>query len=415
MDFKKYLLYCPLTFLLFISISCTQEKTKESVFPENSISNEKASACEPYKIKSQFIVQWEDGHFSLEKAENAEIFKNTFITQNLKNIKFVEYDQKIIIPQLQFSNNPSRIPENWGTEITQSSEAWDQGFEGQGIAVGVVDSGVDTNHNQINSAFLINDKEIPNNGLDDDQNGYVDDIYGYDFNAKSGDLKAITDHGTHVAGIILGRKSELTGSFIGVAPKAQLIGANFMGTDGGGSLGAAIQAIEYMATRGVRVINASWGGAPCVESLKLVIQNIESQGVLFVAASGNSGVDLDAYPEYPAAYQLNNQITVAASTITDRTAGFSNTSFNLVHLVAPGAYIYSTLPNQSAGTMSGTSMAAPFVSGAAAVLFSVRPQATPQQVKQALLKSVDLGPYKVISQGRLNLGKAVLELKKMVP
>jgi subtilisin family serine protease len=225
-------------------------------------------------------------------------------------------------------------------------------------------------------------------------------------------------HGSHVAGIILADPEK--GPLSGVAPKSKLLQASFLDSENG-SLGAAIQAIAYSAENGARIINASWGGRDCSATLKETIADVGAKGVLFVTASGNEGIDYDLYPaySYPAVFNLFSMISVAASDSLDRLAAFSNKSFYLVHLAAPGSGIRSTVPliSESSGyeILSGTSMAAPFVSGAAALLWSARPNATVTQIRQALLNSVDNRNYKVSTQGRLNVEKALTEIRRIAP
>jgi len=155
-----------------------------------------------------------------------------------------------------------------------------------------------------------------------------------------------------------------------------------------------------------------------MDSLRNAFIELNNKGVLVVVASGNDGTDIDYAPDYPAAFNMPNQLTVAASTASDYMASWSNSGFNLVHLAAPGSEILSTLPKNRIGYMNGTSMAAPFVAGAAALLWSDRPQATVGQVRSALLRSVDVTPnheYKVQTLGRMNVKKALDELRKLVP
>jgi subtilisin family serine protease len=363
MDVSRAAIICLISVSLLAG--CAEEKTEQSVFPGDS-NLEKTSQCASAAIKTRFIVQWENGKITTVTSENVERFKSTVLRPHLKDIAFVEYDQVVTIPtQSAVLTNSS--DGSWGPAMMQANEAWAIGEKGAGIKVAVIDSGLDTGHPQLENQLDTNLGEVPSNGLDDDGNGYVDDVFGYDFFYDVGEVTPMTDHGTHVAGIVAADSSK--GPVQGIAPSAKLIAMNFMGDNGGGSLGDAIAAMDYAVVRGANIVNASWGGAPCNESLKVAIKKLETNGILFVSASGNSGLDLDTYPEYPAAYNLPNQITVAASTESDRMAGFSNTSFSLVHVVAPGAGINSTLPGNLAGLMSGTSMATPMVSGAAAVVW----------------------------------------------
>jgi subtilisin family serine protease len=203
-----------------------------------------------------------------------------------------------------------------------------------------------------------------------------------------------------------------------MAPQAELIPAQFIADDGGGSLGDAILAMQYAASRGAKIINASWGGAPCVSSLRDEFEELEKQGILVVVAAGNEGQDIDDTPDYPAAFNLPNQITVAASSMSDFMTSWSNSGYRLVHVAAPGENILSTIPGNKIASMDGTSMSAPFVSGAAALLWSAKPKATAVQIRKALLSSVDISPgheFKVNSRGRINVEKALQELIRMTP
>jgi subtilisin family serine protease len=210
----------------------------------------------------------------------------------------------------------------------------------------------------------------------------------------------------------------------GVAPQATIVQASFIDSTHG-SMFDAIQAVEYAAGRGARVINASWGGADCSQSLKDTITLVGQgdKGALFVVASGNDGFDYDrlgpASYQYPATLNLDNMISVAATDMWDALTSFSNRSYTFVHIGAPGAEIKSTVPKLvDASTyhmLSGTSMAAPFVSGAAALLWSAKPNATVAQIRQAIISSVDRRSYKVSTQGRLNVENALNEIRRVVP
>lgn len=394
-------------------LSACGKKSTETVFPENGALD--ASACTGQAIKNKFIVQWEDGRFSVESAKDADEFKENFIKPNLENIKQVEYDRVI---QLDRSNEvrSNSLSDSWGQSMIHADALWAKGIYGQNVKVAIVDAYVDVTHPQIAPRIAINTGEIPNNGKDDDGNGYVDDYYGASFVSNPGSTTTVSPHGTHVAGIIAADPDY--GSVNGTAPRAQIIPAQFISNDGGGSLGDAVLALQYAAVRGAKIINASWGGAPCVSSLKSAFQQLESKGILVVVAAGNDGRDIDTNPEFPASFNLSNQITVAASSRTDFMTSWSNSGFTLVQVAAPGESILSTVPNNGAAYMDGTSMATPFVSGAAALLWSAKPNATAAQIKQAIMQSVDVTPgheFKVSTRGRINVQNALQVLNQLVP
>lgn len=414
MEVKKIIGVLSFSLLL---ISCANEtaKTPDKVF-ESKIQND---PCKSEMLENKYVVLWEDGSFSYEEGTSEANFKATFVQNNLQKIKKVYYDRRIkflsdseITSNSSVSNLASSAPEQlWGQKMIQAEEVWNQNYLGEGVLVGVVDSYVDTTHSQLKNQIYTNIKEIPDNGIDDDNNGYIDDYRGMNFTGET-NYVIKNEHGTHVGGIIA---SNHTGLMKGMAPKAKIIPAPFITNDGSGSLGDAIKAMNYVTEQGAKVINASWGGGVCVTSLKEAFQAITDKGVLIVVAAGNDGRDLDYSPSYPAAFSLPGQITVGASNENDYMAYFSNSSFNLVHLAAPGDFIFSTTPSEKYNYLKGTSMAAPFVSGAAAVLWGAFPKATAVQIKEALVKSVDVTAnheFRVISKGRLNLAKAFTYMSK---
>ncbi|MCM2280323.1 MAG: S8 family serine peptidase [Bdellovibrionaceae bacterium] len=419
-----------LIMLFVLPLALAACKKDDSVAEAPSGFQEISSKCESTAVPNRFLVNWKDGTLSIEHARNREEFLRTIMEPNEGQIDFAEHDQLVhleITDEITGAAPTTRaltIPDDWGQQIVEASVAWSRGIVGQGVTVAVVDSGVDINHVQIQPRLATNSAEIVN-GVDDDGNGYIDDVYGYDFQDGSPQVNDGTGHGTHVAGVIVADHAvslgETTPAVKGLAPGAQLLPLDFMTDSGAGSIGNAIRAIKYAVSRGAKVINASWGGGACSATLRQTIQELEAQGVLMVVAAGNSGSNLDWEPEYPAAFQSGSQITVGASTFRDIMAGFSNYSYSLVHLAAPGADIYSTLPGNHTGDLSGTSMATPFVSATAALLWSFRPQATVAQIRHALLNGVDRDPadprgvLAVSTGGRLNIRKALDELARQLP
>jgi subtilisin family serine protease len=392
--------------------SCAQ-KTPDSVIKTDQNSQFTGMKCLGAAVPNQFIIRHLNGQFEVVKAASREELVEKYIKPHLESIDFVENDRQIIRLSDEVIKTASELPiDNWGQEKIGAVKAWDQGISGDGVLVGVVDAGVDISHPELANQIALNEKEIPDNGIDDDQNGFIDDYQGFDFFANQGGVIYPDDHGTHVSGIILADSTK--GPIKGLAPKAKLIPANFM-NDGVGSLGAAMQAIKYVVSRGARVINASWGGSTCSNSLMAVFKDLESQDVLISVAAGNSQMNLDSDPDYPAAFNVATQITVAATSNLDRLADFSNFGRQIVHVGAPGLMIWSTITKGSYAEMKGTSMAAPFVSGVAALIFSHRPKATAVQVKQAIINSVDNISLPVISKGRINIEKALAEIEKNVP
>ncbi|MEO1373287.1 MAG: S8 family serine peptidase [Cyanobacteria bacterium J06635_10] len=286
-------------------------------------------------------------------------------------------------------------------------EAWD--FEtgsSNNVVVGVIDSGVDYTHQDLVNNIWINRLELFGDpGVDDDGNTYVDDIYGWDFfNNNNNPLDGL-GHGTHVAGIIAAEGDNGIG-VTGVSWDASLMALK-IGDTAPDSFSAA-RAIEYATNNGASLTNNSYG-MPFSNAILTAIQNAETAGVLFVAAAGNSNNDNDVSPVYPASHTLNNIISVASTDHNDQRSSFSNYGATSVDLGAPGENIYSTLPGDGYGFASGTSMAAPHVAGAAALIMSLDPSLTSNQVKNVILSTVDTIPSLTgitVTDGRLNLGKA---------
>lgn len=383
-------------------------------FPEAA--GKAGSTCSANRIENQFIVQWSSGRISVVKSKSLDEFKKTVLIPKDKLINFVEFDKKVysdaVVNGLPVSHGPT-----WGQDSISAGAVWARGFRGSGAKVAVVDAGVDVFHPQIQPRIAINTAELNGKeGVDDDRNGFVDDIYGWDFVTQSPRsapaAQSMDDHGTHVAGIMIA--DHRTGPAIGVAPEAQLIVASFISNNEGGSISDSISALRYAADRGANVINASWGGASCSTLLRNTIAELESRNILVVAASGNSGVVLDQVPQYPAAFVLPNLLTISAISWSGRQTSWSNKSFQLVHLGAPGDAILSTVQGGGYAYMSGTSMAAPFVSGAAAVLWGARPGARVAQIRQALISGVDLGDQQNAARGSLNLDKALRAIEQSV-
>lgn len=423
-------------FISLIFISCQKNESNEVTAYKNDNSSAGFN-CPTSKLnRNKFIVQYLDGRIEIVEAENDAVFEKNFLNHRFNEIKRVEYDSYVDRGSTQFRMDFKNTKietlraTDWGPQMIKAEYAWSRDIRGQGVKVAVIDAAVDFKHSQLRPRLLANQSELNGiSGVDDDRNGFIDDVYGWDFYRNEptspvdpplnpGDEPNV--HGSHVAGIILADHE--TGDVQGVAPKASLVPLNFMSDQGGGSVSDAILAIQYAASQGVKIINASWGGG-CNQNLKDVIANIGQRGILFVAAAGNEGYDLDRVPEYyynyPAAFTIPQLISVAATTSLDSIAIFSNKSHSLVHIGAPGENIRSTVPTfaspNGSGYLDGTSMAAPFVSGAAALLWSTRPSASVAQIRQALQSSTDFKAFKVSTGGRLNIEKAVQEIQRIVP
>ena len=239
------------------------------------------------------------------------------------------------------------------------------------VVVAVVDSGMDLNHPDLKNNIWTNPLEKVD-GIDNDLNGYVDDIYGWDFANNDNVPQDDFYHGTHVAGIIAAESNGV--GIRGVDPFAKIMSLKFQNSSGMGYSGAAASAINYavkMKNKGINVaaINLSWGGGTSVNlTLQNAIKNASDNGIIVVIAAGNNGDNNDVTPRYPSSYRFSNTISVAAIDQSYNIASYSNYGKNSVDVASPGTSILSTLPNNSYGSISGSSMSAPFVSGMVAFL-----------------------------------------------
>ncbi len=330
----------------------------------------------------------------------------------------LDADESTSFAEPQFVYRPSAIPDDYGEYMWGLSNsgvangiagadidafgAWDV-TRGEGIVVAVIDTGVDITHPDLVPNLWTNDGEIPGNGIDDDGNGYVDDVHGWDFVYRDNDPEDRDYHGTHVAGSVAARGDDGYG-VPGVAYRSRIMSLKFLDGNVGGLSSQAAEAITYAVNNGAHVINASWGGPGQSSAIRNAIAYARSRGVLFVAAAGNEGRNNDSFGTYPANYPLDNVISVAASDRRDRLGSFSNYGASRVHIAAPGVDIVSTFPGEDWGYLDGTSMAAPYVSGAAALLKSVAPSISPAQIRQVLMESAsDVASLSgLVASGRLD-------------
>jgi thermitase len=352
------------------------------------------------------------------------------------------------IPNAVTSSGSGADPEyskQWGMVDNKVKDSWGQA-KGDGVIVAVIDTGVDYEHEDLIQNIWRNSKEIPGNNIDDDHNGFVDDVIGWDFASndnKPYDFKTdlmtmLTSggnpgHGTHCAGNVAARGDNGKGT-TGVAPNAKIMPLRFLTEKGSGSSADAVKAIKYAVDNGANVLSNSWGGngedpneAADNQALRDVIKYAGDHNVLFVAAAGNGdeqgkGFDNDtsAKPSYPATYDIDNIVSVAALDENNALGTFSNWGAKSVDIGAPGVKVYSTISgggySDTVADLSmlgmgvvhwdGTSMATPHVAGAAALYLSKHPTATWKEIKDALLSSatpISAVQGKVTSNGKMNV------------
>lgn len=279
---------------------------------------------------------------------------------------------------------------------------------GPQIIVAIIDSGVDYTHKDLAPYMWQNPGEVAGNGVDDDHNGFVDDVNGWDF--VNEDNKPMADdtrsyHGTHVAGIVK-TASQLSGTGVNL----KIMALKYLNSSGSGRTSNAIRAIDYAIKNGAIILNNSWGSFGNSSALSDAIERARQASVLFMAASGNGdssgvGVNIDRSPFYPAAYAHSNVISVAASNDSGILAGWSNYGANNVDLAAPGVSILSARNGNTYARLTGTSMATPYVSGVAALLWAKRPDLSANEIRKILFSSVTSGSSfagKMTTGGNIN-------------
>ena len=270
----------------------------------------------------------------------------------------------------------------------------------------VIDSGIDYNHPDLAANMWVNPGEIAGDGIDNDGNGVIDDVHGYNAFADNGDPMDGMGHGTHCAGTIAAVGNDGNG-VVGVNQNANLMAVKIFNDEGSTEAAAIIRGIQYATKMGARITSNSWGGPVPNSGIR---EALEQSPAMHLVAAGNSGYNNDWLPSFPANYGLDNIIAVAATDHNDELANFSQYGKRNVDLGAPGVDILSTVPGGKYDTYSGTSMATPHVSGAATLIASANPDITNEELRQRLLDGTDKVESldgKVASGGRLNVNNSL--------
>ncbi len=395
-------------------------KTNNSNFKNESLASSLLSGLKVHHTSSGSYY-----HLNQNTVSNQQL-------EQLKNSDEVEYVEKNYLYNADQSILDSKFPEQWGLQNTgvnsttggtsngwqgktggaqgkagediKAIDAWKQTKGEKEIIIAVIDTGVDYNHEDLASNMWKNEKELNGTpGVDDDGNGFVDDIYGYDFANTDSDPLDDQGHGSHCAGVI--GAAHNTKGIRGVMSNVRIMALKFLTAKGSGSTMGAVQAIDYAIKMGANIMSNSWGGGAHTQTLKEAIERAHAAGVIFVAAAGNSKTDNDSKPHFPSNYEVPNVISVGAFTGAGAKADFSCYGKKTVHVFAPGKDILSTVPGNSYKKMSGTSMATPFVSGIIGLLVSHYPNITPEEAKAKVIatstKTEALSSFSV-SGGRVN-------------
>ncbi len=329
----------------------------------------------------QIVIKY--GFVNLSKpfaaAKNSEILQRTYLLEfssiqdvekcirDLENLKGVEYAEKVPLDRMCLTPNDPSYSSLWGLTNINAPAAWNYFSTGSNVVVAIVDDAIERTHADLSPNLWVNSAEIAGNNIDDDNNGYIDDINGYDVGSNDNNPNppsASFDHGTHVAGIVSARSNNGVGvASIGFSCKLMCVKS----TTTVGQVTNGYDGIVYAAVSGADIINMSWGGPGTSTTAQNIVNYAAGEGCILIAAAGNDDVNTQFYP---AAY--NNVVSVAATTSTNSKASFSNYG-NWIDVSAPGNNIYSTTVGNTYGNKSGTSMASPMVAGLAGLMKSLNP------------------------------------------
>lgn len=396
---KKWLI--GLALLLVSSTGFSQEMivklnpSKQSAFNMGRfvlLSRSKKIAPDTYLIDADDSIK---DHSEVKWAEPNALLS----IPEVRNDAVVQDDDEVPFPR--FPLFP--IDKNWNLRKVEVDRLFREGHVGdRSIIVAVIDTGVDYNHVALRSKMWTNEDEIPGNEKDDDGNGFVDDVRGWDFANDDNDPMDDHNHGTHCAGTVGGRH-------VGVVREVTIMPVKFLNGHGQGTLADAVQAIDYAVKNGANILSNSWGGGGRYQSLEEAFKRATDAGIIVVAAAGNSSLDNDRSPSYPANY--DGIISVAATTKQDTLASFSNYGAEKVHVAAPGEGIFSSVRNNRYRTFSGTSMATPHIAGIAVHLLERGYE--PSDVANVLIQTSDHNDAlldKTASDGRVNAYRAYFGL-----
>ena len=376
-------------------------------------------------LKKDIVEKW---NMKIEKQFTEDLFLISFdeskrtMSQTLKSLngnKEVYFAEPNYIRKISsFAKEIRKVDySSWWYRKANVENAWSITKGSPDVIVGIMDTGVDYRHEDLSDNIYVNKGEIPGDSIDNDNNGYVDDVYGYDFGDGDSDPMDTSEHGTHVAGIIAAEENDK--GITGIAPKVRLLPLKLSNEkDGTMLVSAEVEAIQYARKIGVEIFNCSFGSFETDPAEYEIIKS--NPDAIFVCASGNGdeethvAVNTDATPHYPSDYELPNIISVAAIGENGLLTAFSDYGQNTVDLGAPGDDIYSTVENNRYEYLSGTSMATPFVTGALALMRSVDPYVSVVKLRTNILTTVDVVDSlktKLTTGGSLNVNAAVLKTK----
>ncbi len=324
----------------------------------------------------------------LRKTRFSAIFRSNCSSDFEESLSLLPND-----PYVQTTATGDSGPYMWGL-VGQygigAPSAWNIGTGSKDVVVAVIDTGIEVTHPELADNIWVNPDEVAGNGIDDDGNGYIDDVNGISAILDSGALTDGHGHGTHCSGTIAAKGNNRSW-IVGVNWQTTIIGCKFLADSGSGRTSDAIQCVDYITdlkiNKGINIVatNNSWGGGGYSAALAAAIDRATQAGIIFVAAAGNRNANIDIYPYYPALYP--GVLPVAALDRNGNRASFSNYGATKVPIAAPGVEILSTYKGANYAYMSGTSMATPHVTGALALMASVNPRLSADNLRRALLNS----------------------------
>ena len=329
--------------------------------------------------------------------------------RSLPGVRWVEPNRSFRSSAVRMPSDPL-APRQWGLRRARVPAAWATTVGGN-VAVAVLDSGIDVSHPDLAANVWTNPGEQAGNGRDDDGNGFVDDVNGADVVNRDGHPADGNGHGTAVAGVIGARGANGTG-IAGVAWRVRLMPVKVLDDSGWGTTATVIAGLEYALSEGARVVNMSLNGPDASVALEETIRQAEARGVLVVTSAGNDGLDRDRVPSYPASAASPAVVAVASSSYGGGLARASAYGRTSVDIAAPGDEVLTTDRLGRYGVRSGTSFAAAYVSGGAALLASARPDASWRQLRRALMASARRGGGfdGLVASGQLDVRASVRRL-----
>lgn len=398
-------------------------KTQGSQLAQDFAADYDAKLVERFDMTGAGLEAFEGELVRLKLPENVEINQALAALREDERIAFAEPNLVFRLEEsiAQESEVPDDLHEKlWGLHNTgqtggtpgadvKAKEAWavtKGDGSSQGPLIAVIDSGIDYNHKDLKANMWVNPGEIPGDGIDNDQNGVIDDVHGYNAFTDNGDPMDGNSHGTHCAGTIgaVGNNGE---GVTGVMQDANLMAVKIFGNHGQTSTDAIVRGILYSAKMGADITSNSWGGGRRSEA---IYEAFKSHPGLHVVAAGNSAFDNDRRDNFPSNYDLDNIVAVAATNHIDQRASFSQWGAKKVDVAAPGRNIWSTVPGDEYRMMSGTSMATPHVTGGAGLILSAYPEASNAEIKNRLIYGSERMPSMLgvsVSNGRADFANSL--------